>query len=248
LAKLGNSLYILAEPLANIDYFIGLDVSRTPKKKLSGSKNAGASVRIYGSRGELIRCRTADTLLDGEEIDRKTLESFLPALELKGKTVLIYRDGRFCGQEIEHLKAWEKVINARFMPVECRKSGIPRLYLSQVEMKNNSKQIMLKAPQPGLALRLSAREVILVTTEIKYESMGLPLPLRLKIVYDSGSEGDQLSLLSLVDVTLKLTLLHYGSLNEPRLPVPLYASDRIAYRRLQGIYADAQESDQKPWL
>ncbi len=30
--------------------------------------------------------------------------------------------------------------------------------------------------------------------------------------------------------TLKLTLLHYGSLKEPRLPIPLYGADAIAYR------------------
>lgn len=70
----------------------------------------------------------------------------------------------------------------------------------------------------------------------------------LKIVYDLGPEGNQLSLESLVEATLKLTLLHYGSLNEPRLPVPLYASDRIAYRRLQGIYLDSMEDERQPWL
>lgn len=116
-------------------------------------------------------------------------------------------------------------------------------------MNNNSKQLFLNAPKPGIALRLSASEVILVTTDVKYENMGLPLPLRLRMVYDSGAEGgNQLSLENLVEATLKLTLLHYGSLNEPRLPVPLYASNRIAYRRLQGIYPDSMEDERQSWL
>jgi hypothetical protein len=95
-----------------------------------------------------------------------------------------------------------------------------------------------------LALRLSAREVILVTTEVKSENMGLPLPLRLRI----NEEGHQVSIEDLVETTLKLTLLHHGSLKEPRLPIPLFGSDRMAYRRLQGIYPGGLEGDRQFWL
>jgi len=51
-----------------------------------------------------------------------------------------------------------------------------------------------------------------------------------------------------IETTLKLTLLHYGSLKDPRLPIPLYASDAIAYRRLQGIYPTNPEGDRQFWL
>lgn len=91
---------------------------------------------------------------------------------------------------------------------------------------------------------MSAREVILVTTELNSAKIGLPLPLRLRI----HEQGHQVSLESLVEATLKLTLLHHGSLNEPRLPIPLFGSDRMAYRRLQGIYPGLLEGDRQFWL
>jgi hypothetical protein len=236
LAKLGNIPFVLAEPLEIADYFVGLDVSRSFKKKGIGTINACASVRLYGKRGEFVRYRLEDALIEGEEIPQRILESFLPIAQLRNKTVLIYRDGRFCGDEVKHLKERAKAIGSKFILVECYKSGIPRLY--------NWNQKSVTAPQQGLALRLSSREVILVTTEVKSENMGLPLPLRLNI----HEEGHQVSIESLIETTLKLTLLHHGSLNEPRLPIPLFGSDRMAYRRLQGIYPGSLEGDRQFWL
>ncbi|MGJ5628875.1 Piwi domain-containing protein [Nostoc sp. CALU 1950] len=239
LAKLGNLPFILAEPLEIADYFIGFDVSRISKKKGFGSINVCASVRLYDKRGEFIRFRLEDALTEGETIDKRTLERFLPSAELRQKTVLIYRDGRFCGDEIKNLRERAKVIGSKFILVECVKSQIPRLYKFQ--------QSVVTAPTKGLALRLSPYEVILVTTEVKSEKMGLPYPLRLKVIPDPEHE-QQVSIESLIEATLKLTLLHHGALKEPRLPVPLYGSDKIAYRRLQGIAPGTVEGDRQFWL
>ena len=236
LAKLGNLPFVLAKPLDIADYFIGLDVSRTSKKRNKGSMNVCASLRLYGKQGEFDGYKIGDALIEGEEIPQVVLQNFLPAAKLKGKTVLIYRDGRFCGDEALHLKEWAKAIGSRFILVECYKSGIPRLY--------NWEEQVIKAPTKGLGLRLSAREIILVTTEFKSENVGLPLPLRLKI----HEAGHQVSIEDLAETTLKLTLLHHGSLREPRLPIPLFGSDRIAYRRLRGIYPGGLDSDRQFWL
>jgi hypothetical protein len=89
---------------------------------------------------------------------------------------------------------------------------------------------------------MSPRNAI-VTTQI-CKNIGVPRPLRLKI----HEKGEQISLESLFEVTLKSTLLHYGSLKDPRLPVFLYAADRIAYRRLQGIYPGRLDDERQPWL
>jgi hypothetical protein len=235
LAKLGNLPYVLAEPLDIADIIVGFDISRIPKKKVAGSINACAAVRFYGSRGEFLRYRLEDSLIEGEEIPLRMIENFLPKDILKDKTVLIYRDGLFRGKEVEYLLARAEAINAKLILVECYKSGIPRLY--KVDNKN------LTQPSRGLALRLSSREVILVTTQV-LDNIGIPRPLRLKI----HEKGKQISLESLVNTTLKSTLLHYGSLKDPRLPVFLYAADRIANRRLQGIYPGKIEDDRQPWL
>ncbi len=236
LAKLGNLPFILAEPLTIADYFIGLDISRRTKKNGNGSINACASVRLYGKQGQFIRYQLADdSATEGEEIPARILHDFLPLKELRNKKVLIYRDGIFRGAEVECLIEWSQAINAEFILVECVKSQIPRLY-------NFADQNLIE-PTRGLALELSSREVILVTTQVA-KSVGLSRPLRLKI----REEGASVNLKALVDTTLKLTLLHHGSLKDPRLPIPLFGADRIAYRRLQGIYPGELEGDKQYWL
>jgi Piwi domain len=236
LAKLGNLPFVLAEDLLIADYFIGLDVSRGANRRNLGSRNACASVRLYGKHGEFTGYRLESETIEGEEIPQRVLENLLPKNQLMGKRILIYRDGRFCGDEVKHLQARAKAIGATFILVECAKSGIPRLY--------NWSKPNLTVPTQGLGLKLSQREAILVTTSVT-EKMGLPVPLRLKII-DSG--GLEITIQDLVNTTLKLTLLHHGSLKAPRLPVPLFGSDRIAYRRLQGIYPGTSEGDRQFWL
>jgi len=235
LAKLGNIPFVLAEPLQIADYFIGLDIARASKKNLPGTLNACASVRLYGQRGEFLNYRLESELIEGEEIPQRLLEKLLPKATLGGKVVLIYRDGRFVNREVENFLARAKAINAKFILVECKKSGIPRLY--------NFQQKELTAPTKGLALRLSSHEAIVVTTKVA-ANLGLARPLRLKIHED----GHQASIETVVETTLKLTLLHHGALKTPRLPMPLYGADRMAKLRLNGIYPSILEGDRQFWL
>lgn len=235
LAKLGNLPFILAEPLDIADHFIGLDISRISKKRQAGTRNACASVRLYGKQGEFVRYRLEDDLIDGEAIPPKLLERLLPATELANKTILIYRDGSFVGKEVDYLVERAKAIGAKFILVECKKSGVPRLY--------NLEQKAVIPPSQGLALRLSSREAILVTTKVP-DKVGLARPIRLTV----HEKGHQVSIESVLDTTLKLTLLHHGALKEPRLPMPLYGSDRMAYLRLQGIRPSALDGDRQFWL
>lgn len=236
LAKLGNLPFILFEPLEIADYFIGLDVSRVTKEKLPGTLNACASVRLYDRQGKFIRYHLEDALISGEEIPQRLLETLLPQAELRGKTVLIYRDGSFCGQEVEHLLEWATAINSKFILVECKKSGIPRLY--------NLQKKVLTTPEKGLALILSPHEAVLVTTKVSAQ-VGLARPLRLKV----REEGHQVAIESVLETTLKLTLLYHGALQTPRLPMPLYGADRMAYLRLNGIYPTSMLSgDRQFWL
>ncbi|AFZ56749.1 stem cell self-renewal protein Piwi [Anabaena cylindrica FACHB-243] len=239
LAKLGNLPFILGEPLEIADYFVGLDISRISKKRQAGTRNACASIRLYGRQGEFVRYRLEDDLIDGETIPPKLLERLLPAAELENKTVLIYRDGSFVGREADYLVERAKAINAQFILVECKKSGVPRLY--NLEKIEKEKKVI--APPQGLALRLSSREAVLVTTKVPDE-VGLARPLRLTI----HEQGHQVPIESVLETTLKLTLLHHGALKEPRLPMPLYGSDRMAYLRLQGIRPSLLEGDKQFWL
>lgn len=192
-------------------------------------------MRLYGKQGEFVRYRLEDDLIDGEAIPPKLLERLLPATELANKTILIYRDGPFVGKEVDYLVERAKAIGAKFILVECKKSGVPRLY--------NLEQKAVIAPSQELALRLSSREAILVTTKVP-DKVGLARPIRLTV----HEKGHQVSIESVLDTTLKLTLLHHGALKEPRLPMPLYGSDRMAYLRLQGIRPSTLDGDRQFWL
>ena len=82
-----------------------MDISRESKERLPGTVNACASVRLYDKQGKFIRYRIEDALIEGEEIPQRLLETLLPASEVREKIVLIYRDGSFCGREVEHLNS-----------------------------------------------------------------------------------------------------------------------------------------------
>jgi argonaute-like protein implicated in RNA metabolism and viral defense len=56
----------------------------------------------------------------------------------------------------------------------------------------------------------------------------MPQPLRIRTEPPFGIDEGLNSVLS-------LTVLHYGSVRSPRLPVTIHYSDRIAYLTLQGI-------------
>lgn len=233
---MGNLPFILAEPLEIADYFIGLDISRERKRNSRGSNNACGSVRLYGKQGEFIQYQLDDQPIEGEEISGKFLERFFQESELKDKTVLIYRDGLFRGNEAKFLNNWAKAIGSKFILVECIKSGVPRLY--------NWSQKTVVAPDKGSSLLLSSREAILVTTKVP-ANIGLARPLRLKI----HEEGEQVAIEKVLETTLKLTLLHHGALQTPRLPMPIYGADRMAYLRLKGIYpTNWLNGDRQFWL
>ncbi len=239
LAKVGNIPFVLTDPLRVADVFIGLDVARTNKKRLAGSMNACAGICLYGNRGEFIRAKSEDAPIEGEEIPQRFLEALLPAGELRGKTVLIYRDGRFCGDEVTHLLNWARAIQSRFILVECRKSGTSKLYGLQRLASTTHRSIT--SPTRGLGLKLSKHEAILVTTQV-IEKIGVPRPLRLTV----RPEGYQVQIEQILDATLKLTLLHHGALKPPRLPMLLHGADRLADLRLNGVYVP--ECDRQFWL
>lgn len=134
---------------------------------------------------------------------------------------------------------WARAIQARFILVECRKSGTSRLYSLPQATSNSVRSIA--APARGLGLKLSKHEAILVTTQV-VEKIGVPRPIRLKV----RPEGHQVPIEQILDATMKLTLLHHGALKPPRLPMLLHGADRLADLRLNGVYVP--ECDRQFWL
>jgi hypothetical protein len=235
LAKLGNLPFILAQPLEVADYFVGLDISHSPKPRWAGLLNACASTRLYGKQGEFIRYRLEELRLEGEEIPQSFWAGLLPSAQLAGKTVLIYRQGRFCDKEVASLLQWAEAIQAKFILVESFESDVTRL--------DSSSEKLLDPMNLGVAFRLSSLEAISVITKVCPDA-GVARPMILSVHED----GHLAAIEQVLDATQKLTLLQHGALKTPHLPMPLHNTQPMAYLKLNGIYPTLIEGDRQFWL
>jgi hypothetical protein len=232
LGKTGNIPFILAEPLEYADLVVGIDIARRRKERLAGSINATAIARIYFGNGEFLRYVIHDSPLEGETIPEHVLQSLFPSREFQGKRVVIHRDGYFRGEEKRALTAWAEKIGAVFFLVEVLKTGTPRLYASL--------QGRTQRPPKGRAFRLSTTEAFVVSSLPPFQD-ATPQPLH--ICTESPFTIEQA-----LHSVLSLTLLHYGSLRSPRLPVTIHYSDRIAALALDGIKPKNLEGEIPFWL
>src|SRR5207244_10901918 len=103
--------------------------------------------------------------------------------------------------------------NATFHLIEVIKSGTPRIYADRGGE--------IAQPPKGTALQLSETEAFLVSSLPPFAD-ATPQPLHLR------TDGS-LPISPAIHSVLAMTLLHYGSLRPPTLPVTIHYSDRIAY-------------------
>jgi len=234
LGKIGNIPYILADPLPYADIIVGIDIARRKKERLAGSLNATAIARIYQSTGEFLQYVIHDAPLEGETIPSHVLHALFPLTIFAGKRVLVHRDGLFRGEEKQALKVWAKRLNAEFHLVELLKTGAPRIY--GLNLQTQAAQL----PPKGSALKLNDHEAFLVSSLPPFAN-ATPYPLHIRTEAPFRIEEALHSVLA-------LTLLHYGSLRPPRLPITIHYSDEIAYLALKGIKPKALEGTIPFWL
>jgi hypothetical protein len=232
LGKIGNIPFVLAEPLPYADLVVGIDIARERKRRLAGSINATAIARIYFTNGEFVRYVIHDAPLEGETIPQSILQSLFPVSEFNGKRVVIHRDGYFRGAEKQALRSWAQKISATFQLAEVIKSGAPRLYVSGVNG--------IEQPPKGSVFKLSNTEAFMVSSLPPFAD-ATPQPLHIRT-------DPPFSVEQAIHSVLSLTLLHYGSLREPRLPVTIHYSDKIAHLALRGIKPKDLEGSVPFWL
>jgi hypothetical protein len=230
--KTGSIPFVLANRMEYADLIVGIDIARRRKERLAGSINATAVARIYFSDGQFLRYVIHDAPLEGETIPESTLQSLFPSREFSGKRVVIHRDGYFRGGEKQALRNWAHKIGAEFFFVEVIKTGAPRLYAI-------SSQRILQ-PHKGSMFKISETEALLVSSLPPFTN-ATPQPLHIRTELPFTIEKAAHSILC-------LTLLHYGSLHPPRLPVTIHYSDKIAYLVLRGIKPKNLEGDIPFWL
>ena len=234
LSKIGNIPFILADQLPYADIVVGIDIARRKKERLTGSINATAIARIYQSAGEFLQYVVHDAPLEGETIPDHVLHTLFPHSIFAGKRVLIHRDGPFRGNEKQALKEWGKKLEADFHLVELLKTGTPRIYGFGPRPQG------VQQPPKGSALRLNDQEAFLVSTPPPFATAtSYPLHIRAEAPFRIEDA---------VHSVLALTLLHYGSLRTPRLPVTIHYSDEIAYLVLKGIKPKTLEGNLPFWL
>ena len=235
LGKTGNIPYVLAKPIQFADVIVGLDVSRQVKKNAPGTMSFAALSRIYTNDGALIGYRTSSNAsIPGEIIPQNVLEAILPPDEFSDKRVIVHRDGKFVGDELNDIMQWGEVIGAKFLPIEITKSGVARMYNDQ----NNQ---ILQIPQ-GSVFKLSEKEAYLASIPLPgKKAFSTSQPIRIAN-FSSLSMDD-----ALYSVTA-LTLLHYGSTRATRLPVSIHASDKIAGFLRRNITPQSLHGDVPFWL
>ena len=232
IGKTGNIPFILAEPLPYADLVVGIDVARKTKARLPGSINSTAVARIYFNNGDFLRYKIHDVPIEGETIPDMVLKSLFPIADFKGKKVVIHRDGFFRGNERKILTKWAEEIGAEFYLVEILKSGAPRIYL-----ETNGE---IRQPPTGRIFKISDREALLISSLPPF-SNATPRPLQIRC-------DDSISVEHALHSVLSLTLLHYGSVRPPRLPVTVHYSDKIGYLALRGIKPKTLEGTIPFWL
>ena len=234
LAKTGNVPYVLAGAITYADLIVGLDVSRRKKRNLPGTTNAAGMARIYFANGELMRYNIREAMLEGEIIPPQVLQGIFPQSDFAHKKIIIHRDGNLPEPEKEVLMKWGDEIGATFYFVEVIKSRCPRLYATTGQKK------VIKTPK-GSIFKLSETEALLVSSEFPDGFKATPNPIRI-------CTHLPFPLTQALHSVLSLTLLHYGSVRLPRLPVTTYYADKISSMASRGLRPEALEGTTPFWL
>ncbi len=245
LSKVGNVPFRLADPLSYADIIVGIDIARSKKTRLAGSMNALATAQIYQNTDPVLQYRVQDALIEGETIPDQVLQALFPRSLFAGKRVLVHRDGWFRGNERQVLKAWAQRIGAELFLVEIIKSGNPRFYrwesgLGKQSASPGTLPQEMYQPLKGSAFRLNDQEAFLISS-LPPIAKSTPAPLLIRA-------EPPLKIEDALHSVLTLTLLHYGSLRAPRLPVTTHYSDKIAYLLLQGICPPTTEGMLPYWI
>ena len=232
LGKTGNVPFILDRTPDTVDFIVGIDVARQKKHQLAGNTHATATARVYFGNGKFSRYSMGDAPIEGETVPEKVWQRLFPLTKFRGKRVIVHRDGFFRDQEKEALKRWARQIGAEFYLIEVIKTGAPRMY-ALLEKK-------IQQPPQGSVFKLSEHEAFVVSSLPPFKT-ATPRPLHIRTEAPFTIEQAIYSVLS-------LTLLHYGSLRPPRLPVTIQYSDKIASMALRGMKPKDLEGAIPFWL
>lgn len=236
LGKTGSAPFVLAEPLEQVDYVVGLALIRDVKKSTAETRLI-AIARIYKADGEFVRYIVADlTQSQGESTPPYVLmRDLFPQRDFARQRVMIHHDGPLPDDLRGALEGWAQAIGAHFFPVEIHRFGAPRLYgLDQGVCQ----------PSWGSAFKLSDDEALLVSGVP--EANITPQPVRVKTQSFAGMPPFPIE--EALRGVLVWSLLAYGAKHPPKLPVTVVNADQLAYWLRRGNTFSAFEGRVPFWL
>jgi hypothetical protein len=227
LAKTGNIPFVLAEPLEFAQLVVGLDwVQRRTVDRAVGMS------RIYRRDGLFMRYfMEIRELASDAPIPLEMLQALFPEAIFKGKQIIVQHDGQFSPALLEALQAWGKKLKSEFYPVEIMQRDIPRLYA----LDNGVTQ----APW-GSVFLLNEKEAFVVSSIPSADSTPRPLQIRCPL--------GNLPIEQAVYSALCWTLLHYGTLGTPKLPVSIQHAENLTEWLRRGMLPDNSNGDVPFWL
>ncbi len=224
IARAGAAPYLLADPLPYADRVVGLSLIQQSKR--DGETMTGVA-RIYSSDGRLLRGVLASCPTDDGNVPDALLDKLLPRDLLAKQRIIVHGDGTLRREALRALGSWEDELDATLYPVEVIRSGVPRMYAL-----NAGK---IEPPSWGNVLKLSSTEAFVQTSQSSLQ----PLHLRCEA---------PLAIEDAIQSVLLFTLLHYGALKPPKLPVTVHNADPIENGIVRGVMPATVETMLPFWL
>ncbi len=224
IARAGATPYLLADPLPFADRVVGLSLIHQNKRE--GETVTGVA-RIYTSDGRLLRGVLASVPSADGGIPDALLEQLLPRDLLARQRIIVHSDGYLRREALRALGSWEDELAASLAPVEVLRAGVPRMYAlcgGKIE-----------PPAWGSVLKLSDTEAFVQSSASSLQ----PLHLRCDA---------PLTIEDAIQSVLVFTLLHYGTLRPPKLPVTIHNADSIENGVARGVMPTAIETILPFWL
>ncbi|MBE2183791.1 MAG: hypothetical protein IAE89_10230 [Anaerolineae bacterium] len=229
LARAGTTPYILENPLEYADRIVGLTLSKQERRQ---NEQWTGFARIYRSDGLLLSAATSVTQVDfGASLPDTFWEQLLPRNLLAHKRVIVHYDGRLRRELLRVLGGWEDEIEATFYPVEVIQKGVPRLYAFH--------KGAIEPALQGTAFRLNDGEAFVMTSVPDIQVASMPLHVRTE---------PPLTIDQAVHSVMVMSLLHYGALKRPRLPVTLHHGEIVIAGLERGVMPADASYETPFWL
>lgn len=231
LARTGNTPYALTEPLDYADYVVGFDFVR---ERLTRGDRVAAISRIYRSDGQFVRYLMDSYELEhGVPVPASLLERLFPSDLFGESRTIIHHDGLLQAGVLALIVRRAVALKARLYPVEIMRPNAPYLYAIE--------QGKVSRPPWGSVFRMNDQEALVMASMADTDA--IPQPLHLRLPPRAGLAIEQAAY-----SVLAWTMLHYGSMGHPRLPVTIQHSDDIAYWFARGMLPEQLEGDIPFWI